>query len=70
MNQKPVEMLKRCIAEFSDEDDLVLDPFMGSGSTGVAALELNRQFIGIEVDGQFYNVAKDRVAQISDIMKL
>lgn len=65
MNQKPVELLKRCIAEFSDDGAIVLDPFMGSGSTGVAAIEMNRQFIGIEVDSQFYNVAKDRIADLA-----
>lgn len=69
MNQKPVELLKRCIAEFSDEDNIVLDPFMGSGSTGVAALELNRQFIGVELDSQYYNVATERIGQLSDIIK-
>jgi len=70
MNQKPVELLKRCIAEFSDEAGIVLDPFMGSGSTGVAALELNRQFIGIELDSQYYNVANERIGQHSGIIKV
>lgn len=65
MNQKPVELLKRCISEFSDEGAIVLDPFMGSGSTGVAALELNRQFIGIELDSQYYNVAAERIGQVA-----
>ena len=70
MNQKPVELLKRCINELSNEDNIVLDPFMGSGSTGVAALELNRQFIGMELDSQYYNIATERIGQVSGIIKV
>lgn len=65
MNQKPVELLKRCISEFSDEDNIVLDPFMGSGSTAVASLELNRRFIGFEVDSEYYNIAHERIGKIT-----
>lgn len=59
--QKPVELLKYLIEKSSNENDTVLDPFMGSGSTGVAAKELNRNFIGIELDENYFNIAKERI---------
>lgn len=59
--QKPVELLKYLIEKSSNENDTVLDPFMGSGSTGVAAKELNRNFIGIELDEKYFNIAKERI---------
>ena len=46
--QKPLELIERCLRASTNEGDVVLDPFAGSGSTGVAALELGRRFIGIE----------------------
>lgn len=59
--QKPVAILKKMIEIASNENDIVFDPFMGVGSTGVAALELNRRFIGIEVDGTYFDAAKKRI---------
>lgn len=59
--QKPVELLKYLIEKSSNENDTVLDPFMGSGSTGVAAKELNRNFIGMELDEKYFNIAKERI---------
>ena len=61
MNQKPVELLERMITSFSDENDLVFDPFMGSGSTGEACANTNRRFIGCEIDPYFANVAHQRL---------
>lgn len=61
MNQKPVEMLERMITSFSDENDLVFDPFMGSGSTGVACQNTNRRFIGCEIDPYYFKIASDRI---------
>lgn len=58
---KPVRMLMRFIENSTDVGDTVLDPFMGSGSTGVACQLLNRDFIGIEIDEKYFNVAKDRI---------
>lgn len=59
--QKPVEMLKYLIKTYTNEGDLVLDNCMGSGSTGVACKQLNRSFIGNELDKKYYEVAKNRI---------
>lgn len=59
--QKPVGLLKHLIRIASNEGDVVLDPFMGVGSTGVAALALGRRFIGVEVEGAYYEAAGRRL---------
>lgn len=59
--QKPVSILKKMIEIASNEDDIIFDPFMGVGSTGVAALQLNRRFIGVEINETYYNAAKKRI---------
>ena len=59
--QKPIELLEWLINTYSNENDLVLDNTMGSGSTGVACCNLNRKFIGIEKDDKFFEIAKQRV---------
>lgn len=59
--QKPVKLLEYLINTYTKEDDLVLDNCMGSGSTGVAAVNLNRRFIGIEKDERYFNIAKGRI---------
>ncbi|WP_353743855.1 site-specific DNA-methyltransferase [Corynebacterium sp. S1S1] len=61
--QKPLVVLKHFISLLSNPGDLVLDPFMGSGSTGVAALDLGRRFIGVELDQKYYDIAKSRMSQ-------
>lgn len=58
---KPVDILNNLIINSSIENDLVLDPFMGSGSTGVACKYTNRSFIGIELDENYFNIAKERI---------
>ena len=59
--QKPVAILKKIITISSNKDDIVFDPFMGVGSTGVAALELGRRFIGVELEKEYYDAAKERI---------
>lgn len=62
--QKPVLLLEDLIKTFSNEGDTVVDLTMGSGSTGVACKNTNRNFIGFEMDETYYNVAKKRIEQI------
>ena len=60
---KPIPFLQNHIINSSNEDDIILDCFMGSGSTGVAALNTNRKFIGIELDENYFNIAKERIEE-------
>lgn len=55
--EKPANLLKFYIANSSHEGDIVLDPFMGCGSAGIACNELNRRFVGIEIDKEYYDKA-------------
>ena len=59
--QKPLDLLEYLIRTYTREDDVVLDFTMGSGSTGVACKSLNRRFIGIELDRDYYDIAVERV---------
>lgn len=59
--EKPVELMKILVENSSNVNDLVLDPFMGVASTGVACYELKRRFIGIEIDTKYFEIAKDRI---------
>ena len=59
-SQKPVELMRILIAQSSQPGDVVLDPMMGSGTTGVAALLLGRQFIGFEIDEKYLPIAARR----------
>ncbi len=59
--QKPVAILKKMIEIATNKDDIVFDPFMGVGSTGVAAIELNRRFIGVELEREYFEAAKNRI---------
>ena len=61
--QKPVELLEYLVQTYSDEGDVVLDFTMGSGSTGVACRNLNRSFIGIELDPKYYEIAEKRIKE-------
>lgn len=62
--QKPVALMEYMIKTYTNEGDIVLDFTMGSGSTGVAATNLNRKFIGIELDHKYFDIAKERIANI------
>lgn len=59
--EKPVELMKFYVENSSNVGDVVLDMFIGSGSTGVACLNTNRKFLGIEMDENYFNIAKDRM---------
>lgn len=59
--QKPIELLEWLIKTYSNENDLVLDNTMGSGSTGVACINLNRDFIGIEMDETYFKISEQRI---------
>lgn len=62
--QKPVELLEYLIKTYTNEGETVLDNTMGSGTTGVACKNLNRNFIGIELDEKYFNIAKERIDSI------
>ena len=61
ITQKPLDVIKKMITNSSQESMVVLDPFMGSGTTGVAAKNLGRKFIGIELDPDYFKIAEDRI---------
>ena len=61
--QKPVLLLEDLIKTFSNENDLVVDLTMGSGSTGVACVNTNRNFIGIEMDSNYFDIAEQRIKE-------
>lgn len=63
--EKPESLLERIILIGSKEDDLVLDPFLGSGTTGVVAKMYNRNFIGIEIDKQYFKIAQERIENVN-----
>jgi site-specific DNA-methyltransferase (adenine-specific) len=59
--QKPVQLLSRIIQDYTNPGDTILDPFMGSGTTGVACVQTGRNFIGIEIDPDYYKIAEKRI---------
>lgn len=62
--QKPLALCEDLIRTFSNENDLILDNCMGSGTTGVACVNTDRKFIGIELDTQYFEIAKSRIQDI------
>lgn len=63
--QKPIPLLEYLIKTYTSEGEIVLDFTMGSGSTGVACMNINRKFIGIELDEKYFNIAKERIENSS-----
>lgn len=61
MGGKPVELMLQLVRDYSNEGDTVLDPCMGSGTTGIAAIRSGRRFIGVEVSPEFFEIAKRRI---------
>jgi len=63
---KPVLMFSQFVERFSNSDETILDPFMGSGTTGVAAVQMGRKFIGIEKDPRYFEIACKRIQAVYD----
>ena len=61
--QKPVDIICQMIEASTDEGDTILDPFMGSGTTGVACVQTGRSFIGMEIDEGYFKIAQARIAE-------
>ena len=68
--EKPIDLMKILIENSTNENDIVLDPFMGSGSTGVACVNTNRNFIGIEMDDNYFKIASERIKNHTSQTKL
>ncbi len=64
--QKPLSLLERIILTASKEGDLILDPFCGSGTTGVAAVKNNRSFVGIDISEEYLELTKNRIKEVSN----
>ena len=64
--EKPVELMEVLVNNSSQENELVLDPFMGVGSTGIACIKNNRNFIGMELDEKYFDIAKNRIEEIEE----
>ena len=60
--QKPIKLFCRILRDYSNENDLILDPFLGSGTTAIACKQLNRNFIGIEINPDYVDIANRRLA--------
>lgn len=65
--QKPLEMLEFLVKTYTNEGDLVLDNVMGSGTTGVACVKTNRNFIGIELDKEYFEIARERINKTKEL---
>ena len=65
--EKPIELMEVLVNNSSQENELVLDPFMGVGSTGIACIKNNRNFIGIEIDENYFTIAKERMGGFYEI---
>lgn len=59
--QKPTQLLRSILTDYTTEGEVILDPFMGSGSTGVACVEVGREFIGIEREQNYFDIAQQRI---------
>lgn len=64
--QKPVELLIKLIIDYTTEFQTILDPFMGSGTTGVACVQTGRNFIGMEIDPKYFDIAQRRIAECNN----
>ena len=69
-SQKPIALLHQIIEDYTSEGDTILDPFMGSGTTGVACVQTGRNFIGIEIDPAYFAIAEKRIKDAQQQMRL
>ena len=60
-SQKPIKLIQELIEKYTNEGDTIFDPFMGSGTTGVACMQLGRKFIGCEINEQYFAIARKRI---------
>ena len=65
--QKPSELIQMLIEQYSNEGDIILDPFLGSGTTAIACVNTNRHYIGFELDPQYYNIACKRLDEVEGV---
>ena len=68
--QKPVKLMEQIISHWTNPGDIILDPFMGSGTTGVACVNTGRDFIGIELDEKYFQIAEGRIAEAQKQMRM
>lgn len=62
--QKPLDLMEHFVKILTNEGDLVFDPFMGSGTTGVASVNLKRKFIGAEISEEYYKISRNRIGEV------
>lgn len=68
--QKPTELIRSILLDYTKENDTILDPFMGSGTTGVACIQTGRKFIGCEIEPTYYDIAVKRIKEAQLQMRL
>lgn len=68
--QKPVKLIEWCIINYSEDGQMVFDPFLGSGTTAVACINTGRNFIGIEKDPEYFKIAQNRIKKTKEQTKL
>ena len=64
--QKPVQLISHFVELLSNKGDLIVDPFMGSGTTGVVSKSMGRDFIGIELGEEYFNIATQRIEELDN----
>ena len=69
-NQKPIDLIEQCINKHSQEEGVVFDGFIGSGTTAIACMNTNRNYIGYELDKDYYNIAIARIEKHKEANKL
>lgn len=65
--QKPVKLFEQILTKYSEENAIILDPFLGSGTTAIASLNTNRRYIGFELDKEYFDIANKRINEVSQI---